>query len=252
MVTTPSQDPRFPIDPLAMLGNWMLGTRGPGRVARGRRTRPEGVQDLDVLVAMIVAIDADGIFLDTMDRGGDEFRARLDRAKRGVVLEGEGALRLSNIHDHHMSWAQNFNDSAAPGVIRNKWFERRHMLHQIDRFNRDHSAELHTAWMNGAGMMVWENVFGTWVGWSLRDRSLYRAMLPIQRRYVKLFCGERWTPLVQDTGVKGVYASLWEGDGVRLWTWQPDECGSRTPTSRSPARPRRAVLQSHLRAGNPS
>ena len=42
-------------------------------------------------------------------------------------------------------------------------------------------------------------------------------MLPIQRRYTALFSGEGWTPLVP-TEQPGVYASLWEGDGLRLWT----------------------------------
>jgi len=152
-----------------------------------------------------------------MSNGAAGFRARLDAVRKGVVLESELALPLANLHDHHMSWAQWFRDSRSPGVLRNKWLERRHMQHQIDRFNRDHSAELHTAWMNGTGMMVWENVFGTWVGWNARDRSLYRQMLPVQRRFVKLSSGEGWTPLVP-AETDGVFASLWEGDGLRLWT----------------------------------
>ncbi|MCC6860418.1 MAG: SUMF1/EgtB/PvdO family nonheme iron enzyme [Bryobacterales bacterium] len=182
-----------------------------------RGTRREQVDDIDALVALVAAVEADGIFLDTMNRGAAAFRAKLDAARKGVVLESELALPLANLHDHHMSWAQWFRDSRAPGVLRNKWLERRHMLHQIDRFSRDHSAELHTAWMNGTGMMVWENVFGTWVGWNARDRSLYRLMLPVQRRFALLFSGEGWTPLVE-AETEGVYASQWEGGGMRLWT----------------------------------
>jgi len=180
-------------------------------------TRREGVSDIDALVSLVEAIEADGIFLDTMRRGEAAFRANLDAIRPGIVLEGEIALPLENIHDHHMSWAQWFRDSHVPGILRNKWFEHRHMQHQIDRWNRDHTAELHTAWMNGSGMMVWENVFGTWVGWNARDRSIIRAMLPIQRRYVALFSGDGWTPLVR-TEMPDVYASLWEGNDLRLWT----------------------------------
>jgi formylglycine-generating enzyme required for sulfatase activity len=180
-------------------------------------TRREGKPDVDALTELVAALEADGIFLDTMSQGAAEFRAKLDTARRGVVLEGEGALPLENLHDHHMSWAQWFNDSAVPGVLRNKWFERRHMQHQIKRWERDHSGELHAAWMNGSGMMVWENVFGSWVGWNERDRSILRAMQPIQRRYAALFSGEGWTPLVP-TEQKDLYASLWEGPGLRLWT----------------------------------
>ena len=180
-------------------------------------TRREQKTDIDALCDLVKSIEADGIFLDTMDKGAEVFRARLDAARSGVVLEGEIALPINRIHDHHLSWAQWFQDSEVPGVLRNKWFERRHMQHQIKRWDYDHSAEIHTAWMNGSGMMVWENVFGTWMGWNQRDRSLLRAMLPIQRRFASVFNGEGWLPLVS-TNAAGVYASLWQGDNVRLWT----------------------------------
>jgi hypothetical protein len=29
------------------------------------------------------------------------------------------------------------------------------MQHQIKRWNVDHSGELHSAWMNGSGLLVW-------------------------------------------------------------------------------------------------
>ena len=180
-------------------------------------TRREGKPDIDVLVELVKTIEADGVFLDTLAEGAAEFRRKLDAARPGVVLESELTLPVERIYDHHMSWAQWFTDSEVPGVLRNKWFERRHIQHQIKRWNLDHTEELHTAWMNGSGILVWENVFGSWVGWNARDRSVLKAMLPIQRRYVQLFAGEGWTPLVQ-TEKPDVYASLWQGSGIRLWT----------------------------------
>jgi len=66
-------------------------------------------------------------------------------------------------------------------------------------------------------MLVWENVFGSLVSWNQRDRSILRAMLPIQRRFAALFSGERWTPLVPVLQ-SGVFASLWEDPNLRLWT----------------------------------
>jgi len=42
-------------------------------------------------------------------------------------------------------------------------------------------------------------------------------MIPIQRRYIELFAGEGWTPLVAKQG-DSVFASLWEGGDLRLWT----------------------------------
>ena len=180
-------------------------------------TRRENRSDIDLLAEMMQALDADGLFLDTLARGADELRARLAAVRPGIVLESEGALPLANVHDHHMSWAQSFEDSEVPGVLRNKWFERRHMQHLISRWKRDHTPELHTAWMNGCGVIVWENVFGSWVGWNPRDRAFLRSMLPVQRRFQKLFSAGEWTPLVE-TRAHGIFASQWALDGLRLWT----------------------------------
>ena len=55
-------------------------------------TRREPKTDIDSLVEMVRALEADGIFLDTLDKGGADFRARLDAARPGVILEGEMAL----------------------------------------------------------------------------------------------------------------------------------------------------------------
>jgi formylglycine-generating enzyme required for sulfatase activity len=180
-------------------------------------TRREAVSDADALAGMVRALGVDGIFLDTMGKGEADFRAKLDAARPGVVLEGEFSLSLKNLHDHHMSWAQDFPDSRVPGVLRNKWVERRHMQHQIRRLSPDHTSELQAAWMNGSGMMVWENVFGSWRGWKERDKSILRSMLPIQRRYWRLFSGEEWAPLVA-VEMPDAYASRWGGEGIELWT----------------------------------
>jgi len=180
-------------------------------------TRREAVSDVDALVTLVRTIEADGVYLDTMSEAPQGLRKGLDGIREGLVMEGEGALPLEHVHDHHTSWAQHFEDHKVPGILRNKWFERRHMMHQTSRWRRDRSRQLHTAWMNGSGMVVWEVVFGSWVGWSAKDRSVLRAMLPIQRRFASLFSGEGWTPLVQ-TEAANIYASLWEGQGIHLWT----------------------------------
>ena len=180
-------------------------------------TRREAKGDIDMLCEMVGALDVDGIFLDTMKQGAAEFRTKLDAVRLGVVLEGEVALPMERIADHHMGWGQGYNDSEAPGVVRNKWFERRHQVHFVHRFHRDRTAEFQAAFMNGVGTMIWDNVFGTWVGYSAREKSILRSMLPIQRRFTALFSGEGWTPLVP-TNSADIYASLWEGDSIRLWT----------------------------------
>ncbi len=180
-------------------------------------TRREGRFDIDVLIDIIKYIDADGVFLDTM-KEADGFRVKLDGIKPGVVMESELALPLEHVERHHLSWAQEFKDSEVPGVYRNKWFEHRHIQHAIHRWSNDKTPQLQTAWMNGSGIMIWENIFGQWIGWSERDKAIYRAMYAIQHQYHELFSGDGWIPLSQESPVTRVYISLWEKDGIRLWT----------------------------------
>ena len=145
-------------------------------------------------------------------------RAALDGVKPGIALEGESTLPLARTCDHHLSWAQWFSDSAVPGVLRARWFEQRHMLHHTRRWNRDHTEELHSAWLNGVGILVWENVFGAWVGWNERDKALLRAMRPVQREYADLLATGEWTPLAAASADARVVASRWSDGETTLWT----------------------------------
>lgn len=178
-------------------------------------TRREDKSDIDALVDLVAALDADAIFLDTMSNAALGLREKLDAVKPGITLESEVAVPLDFIETHPSSWAQGFAD--VPGVLRNKWFERRHMQHRIRRWQHDHTPELHTAWMNGCGVVIWENVFGTPVLWCERDKSILRGMIGIQRRYADVFCGEDWTPLVTTLDTR-VLASAWGREDQQLWT----------------------------------
>jgi Sulfatase-modifying factor enzyme 1 len=176
-------------------------------------TRREPVSDEEAVAAVVRELGADGVFLDTMRHAGQE----LTRALPGVALEGESTLPLDRIADHNLSWAQWFADSTIPGVIRARWYEQRHMLHHTRRWNRDHSAELRSAWLNGVGMLVWENVFGSWVGWSERDRNTFKGMTAVQRRHARLLALGTWTPLAARSEDLSVIGSHWRSGDGELW-----------------------------------
>ncbi len=182
-------------------------------------TRRALVDDGEAIAELVRELDADGVFLDTMKEALPGLRAAVDSARPGVAFEGESTLPLARVGDHHLSWAQWFADSAVPGVLRARWFEQRHMLHHTRRWNRDHVEELHSAWLNGVGVLVWENVFGSWVGWNERDKALLRAMLPLQRQYAELLATGEWTPLAAHSAGPGpqVVASRWRDRAKTLW-----------------------------------
>ena len=179
-------------------------------------TRREPVADADALAATVRDLGADGVFLDTLKEGAAGLRAALGP---GVALESESRVPLARISDHAMSWGQWFADSPVPGVLRARWFERSHMVHHTRRWHRSHLEELQSAWLNGAGVMVWDAVFGVWVGWSARDRDLLKAMREVWREHQDMFVSARWTPLADHPG-QGVpvYASRWEQPDRSLWT----------------------------------
>ncbi|MBE9926180.1 formylglycine-generating enzyme family protein [Cellulosimicrobium cellulans] len=187
---------------------WDVGTR-------------RGDDDLTELAAVVRDLGADGVFLDTLKKAEPELVARLEAARPGIVLEGESKLPVERIEDHSSSWAQFFADSPVPGVLRAHWYERRHMQHHVRRWHRDHSEELQSAWLNGVGVMVWEVVFGVWVGWSRRDAATVTRLVTVQRAARPLLLDGEWTPLAElapEAEAAGVYASRWELDGVTLWT----------------------------------
>ena len=210
---------------------WDVGTR-------------RGDDDLTELAALVRDLGADGVFLDTLKKAEPELVARLEAARPGIVLEGESKLPVERIEDHSSSWAQFFADSPVPGVLRAHWYERRHMQHHVRRWHRDHSEELQSAWLNGVGVMVWEVVFGVWVGWSPRDAATVKRLVTVQRAARPLLLEGEWTPLTElapEAEAAGVYASRWELDGVTLWTLvhrgETDYAGPLLPSALQPDPP---------------
>ena len=180
-------------------------------------TRREGESDEAALARLVAAIEADGIFLDTMAVAPGQLRAAVDIARPGVAFEPEGHPALAEIERASGSWAQWLNPYPGIGVLWLKWIEPRHIQHQIRRWDKSHRDELAAAWLNGSGVLVWENIFGYWNPWSDADRRNLRRMAPILRRFASHFSEGRWLPCFP-TRKAGVYASCWEKDGVRLWT----------------------------------
>jgi hypothetical protein len=176
-------------------------------------TRREPDSDAEAVASVVRDFGFDGVFLDTMKEAMPELRAALPE----TAFEGESTLPLERIADHHLSWAQWFADSHVPGVIRARWFEQRHMLHHTRRWNRSHVEELRSAWLNGVGMLVWESVFGVWVGWNDRDKELLRGMLELQRRHVRTLTHGEWTPLAFRSADASVVGSRWADGDDELW-----------------------------------
>jgi len=191
---------------------WDVGTRRP---------LDPGATDAARLADLLTRTGADGVFLDTLKEGDPELVSTLAALERRPVLEGESRVPLVRIADHQASWAQWFADSPAPGVLRARWFEQRHMMHHTRRWDRDHGAELRSAWVNGAGVLLWDVVFGVRVDWSAHDRATLRGMRKVYHDLEEFFRIGEWEPLAQlgeGATAAGIAGSRWTLDGVELYT----------------------------------
>jgi hypothetical protein len=185
---------------------WDTGTRRPPH------------SDQEMIARTVAELGADGVFMDTMLQAPGGLRQLQDRYRPGVAFEPEGHPEVAELEQCNASWAQGLQLLPEVGVLHLKWIEPRHMQHQINRWATDHSAELAAAWFNGSGMLVWENIFGSWNPWHARDRAALRRMAPVWRCFADLLSEGEWRPYFP-TGTPGVYASCWQGAGRRLWAF---------------------------------
>lgn len=184
-------------------------------------TRRASSSDAHELAALVTETGADGVFLDTLRQGDVDLRDVLFKLDPGPALEGESAVPSDQIGEHLLSWAQWMADSEVPGVLRARWFEQRHMMHHTRRWNTDHTDELQSAWLNGVGVLIWDVVFGSYVGWSPRDLSVLRAMRRVHVALADHLVHGHWTPLpgalTVEASSRGIYGASYELAGCTLW-----------------------------------
>lgn len=156
--------------------------------------RNTGKTDEDELLELLQAIGADGVFLDTISNFEGFFQT-MQSTNRGAIFQSEIPIRPEALNQVHQSWlepawAENYKNlefGEVPAVVRNRWLEQRHLIYRLSRFSHEQSTLIQNAWVNGCGVVIWENVFGTVNQLNPRDRSLLHAMLPIQRQYADFF-----------------------------------------------------------------
>ncbi len=179
-------------------------------------TRREGKTDGAALREVADWMKADGVFLDTLREGDQDLRKHLLEGPRPMGLESEGDMPATELDDHALSWLQWPNPPELLGLVRNHWLSPGHMQHVIRRWHASHRHELQLAWLNGIGMLVWENIFASWNGWSAEDSALWRSMRAFYRAYSDVFERGDRRPFLPVSG--GVLASEWTLGSERVWT----------------------------------
>ncbi len=186
--------------------------------------RKQGIRDEDELLKMVKEIDADGVYLDTISIV-DGFFDNLQQAKKGAIFQSEIPINPEALNLVHQSWLEvgwnekykNLEFGEVPHLVRNRWLEQKHMIYRLSRFSHEQSTLIQNAWVNGCGLVIWENVFGTVNPLNSRDRYYYKALLPVLRQYNAFFTEGEWTPLFP-VQLNRVFASQWKLGNKILWT----------------------------------
>ncbi|GGM90229.1 hypothetical protein GCM10010967_23980 [Dyadobacter beijingensis] len=186
--------------------------------------RKQGTRDEDELLKMVSEIGADGVYLDTISNV-DGFFNELQKSRKGAILQSEIPINAGALNLVHQSWLEvgwnekykNLEFGEVPHLVRNRWLQQKHLIYRLSRFSHEQSTLLQNAWVNGCGLVIWENVFGTVNPLNPRDRYYYGAMLPVLREYSTFFTEGEWTPLFP-VKLNRVYASEWRLGKKTLWT----------------------------------
>ncbi len=188
------------------------------------KTRQENASQEASLAEIIRATDGDGIFLDTTDNDPyPTLRNAVDAVKPGVALEPEGSCYSdAGIDTINSCWGQDYPNAGYQDQLRGvpiaKWTEPRDMIHYDgDRWRHSRTLMFQHAFLNGTGVLIWEDVFGTWNPYTERDQAILRRMIPIERYAADLLSSDAWEPLYP-TKLPEVDASYWPGDQRSLWT----------------------------------
>ncbi len=181
-------------------------------------TRQSDTSDFKTFPAIIGKTDADGLFMD-VGTYGYEFQPELDKHKRSVTVGPELSPLLQCAQGPHAvtsSWAQTVKPVNNQGVLALKWIIPDHLQLRINRFSRDRQNDLAFTWLNGQGVIVWENVFGVMYKWNAKDRSTIRKMNAIWQQFYGLYTSDSWKPYLP-TSLPDVNISSWENGNMRIW-----------------------------------
>ncbi|HEX3602280.1 MAG TPA: SUMF1/EgtB/PvdO family nonheme iron enzyme [Lacipirellulaceae bacterium] len=179
-------------------------------------TRDEGKPLAQSAVELVKQFGADGINGDTMPGIPRDFFEASTQLDYPVGLQPEGAF-----HDQEMlawntmSWGY-WKYEQVPVVSQYKWLEPRHMVNVCERWARDRTNGLQSAYFNGVGYESWENVWGIWNQFTPRDAEALRRIATIERGVADLLVSAQWEPHVE-TLQSGVYASRFPGKDRTLW-----------------------------------
>lgn len=179
-------------------------------------TRDEGRSLAETVVALARDLGADGVFGDTVRGFTRDYVQTARSLGCPLVFEHESTM----VEEDRLSWGTMswgyWLYGPEPVLSKYKWVEPRHKVHVCERWAKDRTDQLQSAFFNGVGYETWENIWGIWNPLNSRDAAVVRRMAAIERSMTDLLIGADWEPFAT-TGATGIHASKFPGAGQALW-----------------------------------
>ena len=196
---------------------WDLGTRYE---PAGR----PGLSDTDakVYATLLKQTDGDGLNGDTMDSFSKEFYAESARLGHPIALEPENGVEDEALDWSTINWGY-WSYPKAPVVDRFKFVtEGRFLTNVYNRWAKDKTNDLQSAWFNGDGYEGWENVWGVWNGITHYDGEAICRVGTMLRYFGKegFLASPDWEPYAREVWQADVYSSKFplKERGQSVWT----------------------------------
>lgn len=165
------------------------------------------------LACAVAEMGIDGVFLDTMDTIRPQFRRGIDAVREGVVFCSElqpGGDLITRITG---SWDQAPHRHAGEvDLLRFLFPEHPSFMISRHAIGAHREQVLARALFNGAGLVVWQDVFGEALPYSDRQAALVRDTAALLRAHAGSFRGAECFPLIP-TSDPSIIANCFVGRG---------------------------------------
>lgn len=163
---------------------------------------------------LIKDTDIDGIFFDTMNSIPKSFRESIDQIKPGVAFCTElHPCSPNNIEMVTGSWDQYWDTESMPEVDLLRYVLPEHVSPIISRWHVGMKKDMliKRAIFNGTGIVIWQDVFGSWLPYSREQKEKILKWKKIWKENKDIYCGSKPVPLYP-TLQEGLYCNYFPSD----------------------------------------
>lgn len=171
-------------------------------------------QSTESFTALVRDTNVDGVFLDTMDSVPDSFVKSIHAIKPDFVFCSEvRPKKRPQIGVITGSWNQFKNRPAMPEVETFRYVMTEHFSPMIARWHVGIRKDIliQRAMFNGVGILVWQDVFGSWLPYSKPQQETIKKWKAVWQAHKANYQGSQPIPLYP-TLVQGLHCNVFPSD----------------------------------------